>query len=179
VSDNGTELTSIVMLKWMQANAVAWHYIAPGKPQQNAFFESLIGRLRDECLNETLFSSLSQARAILLLAGLQRRTTAFGPGQQDTAGVPKPADHPCRQGRQRSELQPRTLLMTGGKKGLTSATSRTSTHLRCKSTLICDRRVLTLTLPAAVCNPIESKNRWRSRPPLWLTALRHLRAFAQ
>jgi putative transposase len=65
VSDNGTELTSMVMLKWMKASGVAWHYIAPGKPQQNAFIESFIGRLRDECLNETLFSSLSQARAVL------------------------------------------------------------------------------------------------------------------
>jgi putative transposase len=65
VSDNGTELTSMVVLKWMKANSVAWHYIAPGKPQQNAFIESFIGRLRDECLNETLFSSLSQARSVL------------------------------------------------------------------------------------------------------------------
>ena len=65
VSDNGTELTSMVMLKWMEASGMAWHYIAPGKPQQNAFIESFIGRLRDECLNETLCSSLSQARAVL------------------------------------------------------------------------------------------------------------------
>jgi putative transposase len=65
VSDNGTELTSKAMLKWMQTTGVAWHYIAPGKPQQNAFIESFIGRLRDECLNETLFSSLPEARAVL------------------------------------------------------------------------------------------------------------------
>jgi len=65
VSDNGTELTSKAMLKWMQTTGVAWHYIAPGKPQQNAFIESFIGRLRDECLNETLFSSLAEARAVL------------------------------------------------------------------------------------------------------------------
>jgi Integrase core domain len=44
---------------------IDWHYIAPGKPQQNAFVESFIGRLRDECLNETLFSSLIEARAVL------------------------------------------------------------------------------------------------------------------
>jgi putative transposase len=44
---------------------VGWHYIAPGKPQENAFAESFIGRLRDECLNETLFTSLRQARAVL------------------------------------------------------------------------------------------------------------------
>jgi putative transposase len=36
-----------------------------GKPTQNAFAESFIGRLRDECLNETLFVSLPQARAVL------------------------------------------------------------------------------------------------------------------
>ena len=42
-----------------------WHYIAPGRPQQNAFAESFIGRLRDECLNETLFTSPAHARAVL------------------------------------------------------------------------------------------------------------------
>jgi Integrase core domain len=39
--------------------------VAPGQPQQNAFAESFIGRLRDECLNETLFTSLRQARVVL------------------------------------------------------------------------------------------------------------------
>jgi putative transposase len=44
---------------------VGWHYIAPGKPNQNAFVESFNGRLRDELLNETLFTSLAHARAVL------------------------------------------------------------------------------------------------------------------
>ena len=65
VSDNGTELTSTTILRWSQERAVAWHYIAPGKPQQNAFSESFNGRLRDECLNETLFTSLHHARTVL------------------------------------------------------------------------------------------------------------------
>ena len=65
VSDNGTELTSMAVLKWQKDRDVDWHYIQPGKPQQNAFAESFIGRLRDECLNETLFSSLDEARAVL------------------------------------------------------------------------------------------------------------------
>jgi putative transposase len=65
VSDNGTELTSMAILRWSEERRVEWHYIAPGKPQQNAFAESFIGRLRDECLNETLFSSLPQARSVL------------------------------------------------------------------------------------------------------------------
>jgi putative transposase len=65
VSDNDTELTSMAILRWSEERRVDWHDIAPGKPQQNAFVESFIGRLRDECLNETLFSSLPQARAVL------------------------------------------------------------------------------------------------------------------
>jgi putative transposase len=67
VSDNGTELTSMAILGWSQQRQVEWHYIAPGKPQQNAFAESFIGRLRDELLNETLFGSLSHAREALAI----------------------------------------------------------------------------------------------------------------
>ena len=65
VSDNGTELTSRAILRWSQERQVEWHYIAPGKPQQNAFIESFNGRLRDELLNETLFTSLKHVREAL------------------------------------------------------------------------------------------------------------------
>ncbi len=65
VSDNGSELTSNAILTWADQARVEWHYIAPGTPMQNAFIESFNGRLRDELLNETLFSSLAQARVAL------------------------------------------------------------------------------------------------------------------
>ena len=65
VSDNGTEFTSRAILTWSQEQSVDWHYIAPGKPMQNAFAESFIGRLRDECLNEHLFRSVRHAREII------------------------------------------------------------------------------------------------------------------
>lgn len=65
VSDNGTELTSNVMLKWQEDTHVEWHYIQPGKPMQNGFVESFNGRLRDECLNEHLFTSYTHARQII------------------------------------------------------------------------------------------------------------------
>jgi putative transposase len=65
VSDNGTELTSNAILCWAGQKNVDWHYIEPGKPVQNAFVESFNGRLRDEFLNETLFTSLMQARQAL------------------------------------------------------------------------------------------------------------------
>jgi putative transposase len=65
VSDNGTELTSMAILRWSKERSVDWHYIAPGKPQQNGFIESFNARLRDECLNETIFTSLAHARQVL------------------------------------------------------------------------------------------------------------------
>ena len=65
VSDNGTEFTSMAILGWVQDTGIGWHYIAPGKPTQNAFIESFNGKLRDECLNETLFSSLADAKETL------------------------------------------------------------------------------------------------------------------
>jgi putative transposase len=65
VSDNSTEFTSMAILRWCQQTGAAWHYIAPGKPTQNAFVESFNGRFRDECVNDTLFSTLAEARSAI------------------------------------------------------------------------------------------------------------------
>lgn len=65
VSDNGAELTSSAILRWSHERRVEWHYIAPGKQMQNGFIESFNERLRDECRNETLFTSLAHARFVL------------------------------------------------------------------------------------------------------------------
>src|SRR6185437_12367462 len=64
VSDNGCELTSVAVLRW-SIGRLDWHYIAPGKPVQNAFVESFNSRLRDECLNEHVFLSLAEARTTI------------------------------------------------------------------------------------------------------------------
>ena len=107
VSDNGTELTSNAILTWSQDSKVGWHYIAPGKPQQNALAESFIGRLRDECLNETLFTSLRQARAVL--AARQRDYNEVRPHSALRGQTPasitlpscSPASRPLRAGLRR------------------------------------------------------------------------------
>nr|WP_218132178.1 IS3 family transposase [Roseicitreum antarcticum] len=65
VSDNGTEFTSLAVLTFTQELKLDWRHIAPGKPTQNAFAESFHGRMRDECLNEHMFFSLSHARAVI------------------------------------------------------------------------------------------------------------------
>ena len=132
VSDNGTELTSMAMLRWSQERQVEWHYIAPGKPQQNAFVESFNGRLRDELLNETLFTSLAHAREVLsswqddyntvrphsglgnLTPAAYAKRNASGT-QQDGAlrstwgSAPRPVASPSQQG----SNQPGTLPIAG------------------------------------------------------------------
>ena len=64
----------MAILRWSQETRIDWHYIAPGKPTQNAFVESFNGRLRDELLNETLFVSVAHARAELVAWRLDYNT---------------------------------------------------------------------------------------------------------
>jgi len=65
VLDNGPENTSLAMLRWSIDHGVRLHFIAPGKPVQNAFVESFNARFRDECLNEHEFLTLDEAREII------------------------------------------------------------------------------------------------------------------
>lgn len=88
VSDNGTELTSRAILEWQETRGIGWHYIAPGKPMQNGFVESLIGRFRDECLNEHLFRSLPAAGGSSRSGG--STTTPPGRTRASAASPPTP-----------------------------------------------------------------------------------------
>jgi putative transposase len=62
VCDNGPEFTSRAMLAWAHTRGVRLLFIRPGRPVENAFVESFNGRLRDECLNEQWFTSLTDAQ---------------------------------------------------------------------------------------------------------------------
>jgi putative transposase len=44
---------------------VVLDFITPGRPVENAYIESFNGRFRDECLNESWFVSLADARATI------------------------------------------------------------------------------------------------------------------
>lgn len=35
ISENGTEFTSMAILKWPESISLKWYYIEPGKPMQN------------------------------------------------------------------------------------------------------------------------------------------------
>ena len=130
ISDNGTEYTSNAILAWADGTGVGWHYIAPGKPQQNGFNESFNGRLRDELLNETLFRSLPHARGVLeawrrdynetrphsKLGWLTPQAYADALNGQigrSAALVGGCADRPLANPDNPSSDQPRTLVMAG------------------------------------------------------------------
>ena len=63
--DNGPEFAGKALDEWAYIRGVKLNFIRPGKPIENAFAESFIGRLRDECLNENWFMSLKHARDII------------------------------------------------------------------------------------------------------------------
>jgi putative transposase len=60
--DNGPEFTSRRLDQWAYLNKVELDFSRPGKPTDNAFIEAFNGRLREECLNESWFLSLEDAR---------------------------------------------------------------------------------------------------------------------
>jgi putative transposase len=49
VSDNGTEFTSHAIFAWAKDHAIDWHYIAPGKPMQNGFWNPSMGACGMNC----------------------------------------------------------------------------------------------------------------------------------
>ena len=61
-ADNGPELRGRALDQWAYDHGVRLQFIEPGKPIQNAHIESFNARLREECLNEHVFTSLDDAR---------------------------------------------------------------------------------------------------------------------
>ena len=130
VSDNGTEYTSNAILTWADDSGVGWHYIAPGKPQQNGHNESFNGRLRDELLNETLFRSLAHARAELenwrrdynerrphsglgWMTPRDYASTFYGQAGRHAAQADSSAHRPIATHKDQGSNQPRTLVIAG------------------------------------------------------------------
>ena len=64
-SDNGPEFIAHAVRDWLAANNVGPLYIEPGAPWQNGVGESFNGKLRDECLDLELFTSLKEARVVI------------------------------------------------------------------------------------------------------------------
>ena len=64
-SDNGTEMVSRLVRKWLPSVGAKTLYIEPGSPWENGYCESFNGKLRDELLNGEIFYSLKEAQVII------------------------------------------------------------------------------------------------------------------
>ncbi|MBD5641696.1 MAG: transposase, partial [Desulfovibrio sp.] len=56
------EFTSNALKIWAEKNGITINYTRPGKPTDNGQIESFNGRLREECLNQHIFTSLEEAQ---------------------------------------------------------------------------------------------------------------------
>jgi putative transposase len=56
------EFISKALDAWAFENGVKLHFIQPGKPTQNGHVESFNGKFRDECLNQSWFTDLADAK---------------------------------------------------------------------------------------------------------------------
>src|SRR5690606_23752288 len=114
-TDNGKEFCGKAMVTWAHDRGVQLRLIEPGKPNQNAYVESFNGRLRDECLNEHLFTNLLHARTAIenLASRVQRGAAQESTGRPDASGLCQTAS---RVGYSKPGLQIRPLLKAGGRR---------------------------------------------------------------
>ncbi len=63
-SDNGPEFIAKALQAWLKRAKVGTLYVAPGSPWENGYAESFNARVRDELLEQELFSSLQEARLL-------------------------------------------------------------------------------------------------------------------
>jgi len=64
-SDNGPEFVATAVRDWLARLNVKTLYIEPGSPWENGYCESFNGKLRDECLNREIFTSLTEAQILV------------------------------------------------------------------------------------------------------------------
>ena len=64
-SDNGPEFIARDVQDWLEEMGICTIYIDPGSPWQNGHVESFHNRLRDECLNQEVFLSVTEARVVI------------------------------------------------------------------------------------------------------------------
>jgi len=64
-SDNGPEFAAKQIRTWLDRLGVGTLFIEPGSPWENGYVESFNGKLRDECLNREVFTTLAEAKVLI------------------------------------------------------------------------------------------------------------------
>jgi putative transposase len=127
VSDNGTEFTSMAILKWCQASRIGWHCAgqAAAKCLRRELHRQAQGRVPER--DRLHLARPGSCRARHLAARLQHRQAAFRPRLPDPGRLRRPGKPPtgcgacptagCLQRAISASNATRALLMTGGNKG--------------------------------------------------------------
>ena len=110
--DNGPEFTSKRLDQWTYLNGVEMDFSRPGKPTDNAMIEAFNARLRAECLNESWFLSLEDAREKIE----EWRRHYNGERPHSALGNLTPGDL-CPSGHSRGSMTHETNTPTGTKYG--------------------------------------------------------------
>jgi putative transposase len=63
-SDNRPEFVAKAIRQWLSRLGVQTLFIEPGSPWENGYIESFNGKLRDELLNEEIFTTIKEARVL-------------------------------------------------------------------------------------------------------------------
>lgn len=64
-SDNGPEFIAKAVQQWLEGNHCRTIYIEPGSPWEIPYIESFNGKLREECLNQYVFTNTREAQEIV------------------------------------------------------------------------------------------------------------------
>jgi putative transposase len=105
VVDNGPELRGRELDRWAHDHGVRLFFIDPGRPMQNGSIESFNGRFREECLDQSWFTSLPEACRLIEAwrldhnehrphTSLRMRTPAAFAAVRPFAKPPRPASTP-------------------------------------------------------------------------------------
>lgn len=61
-SDNGPEFIAGAVQQWLTEHHCWSLFIKPGSPWENSYIESFNGKMRDECLNQNIWTTLRHAQ---------------------------------------------------------------------------------------------------------------------
>ncbi|GLK56551.1 transposase InsO family protein [Methylopila capsulata] len=86
-SDNGSEFAAKAVRDWIAAVGSRTAFIELGNPWENGYCESFNARLRDELLNDEIFYSLAEAKAVI--EGWRRHYNASGHTRLSATGHPR------------------------------------------------------------------------------------------
>ena len=102
-SDNGPEFTAHAVRAWLPRVGVTTLFIHPGSPWENGSVESFNGKLRDECLNGEIFTTLVEAQ-VLSERWRREYNQRRPPKRPRLPAPPRPAHAPGRVARGRIGL---------------------------------------------------------------------------